>query len=147
MKTRIITMVATLTLLSLTSGCGVLRQFWFGRGARCGVKALHNAPAADCGCGPAAPAYAAEPVCGNEPVCGYESYGGVVNDPYLSGGVVGGGVIVGGEYPAESVIGNEAWVPRGSQNIVAPQSYGANKFDTDGARIINELPPGVTSSN
>ncbi len=70
----------------------------------------------------------------DEPVCGFESYGGVVNDPYLSGGVVtegvvGDGVIM-GEYPAGSSIQGTV-LP---DNFEPAQGYRSNKFDTDGAQ-------------
>ncbi len=163
MKTRIITVVASVTLLCLTSGCGVMRQFWFGRGARCGPNAPRYAPVgqpatpcrsplcqqpaavmpqAGCGCETATPAYAAEIG------CGIESYGGVINDPYLSGGIVGDGVIV-GEYPAGSSLPGTIMPDNFVPAQIDSQGYRSNKFDTDGARIISEepLPPGVTPIN
>ncbi len=59
MNTRICAVVATVTLLTLTSGCSGMRNFLFGRGARCGMcnQPSGPAPAADCGSyGPQAPA-------------------------------------------------------------------------------------------
>jgi hypothetical protein len=144
MNNRILTVVATVSLLCLMSGCKAVRKFCFGQGARCGAPAPtylqpgHAPPAAPpCQCvpSPAAVPYA------SEPVCGIESYGGVINDPYLSGEVVGEGVYVDGQYPAGATIMSDDFVPR------VPQNYGVNKFDTDGARIINELPPGVKAAN
>ena len=98
MKTRFLTIIATLTVLSVTPGCGVLRQFWFGRGARCGNGALTQGPLANlrnrvqqqgqvalpttgtCQQQPvvAAPGTLAGPNCGCAPayagaVCGHES--------------------------------------------------------------------------
>jgi hypothetical protein len=100
------------------------------------------APQHGCGCEVAPPVYA------GEPVCGIEAYGGVINDPYLSGdviseGVIGDGVIM-GEYPSGATIPGTI-VP---DNFDARQ-YQSNKFDTDGARIISEdpLPPGVVRAN
>ncbi|TWU24202.1 hypothetical protein Pla52o_21280 [Novipirellula galeiformis] len=37
MNTRYLSVVASVTLLVVSSGCGNLKQFWFGRGARCGL--------------------------------------------------------------------------------------------------------------
>ena len=37
MNTRFVSVVASVMLLLVSSGCGTLRQFWFGRGARCGL--------------------------------------------------------------------------------------------------------------
>ncbi|GAA5505176.1 hypothetical protein [Novipirellula caenicola] len=37
MNTRFMSVIAAMTLLVVSSGCGTLRQFWFGRGARCGL--------------------------------------------------------------------------------------------------------------
>ncbi len=143
MNNRILTVVATVSLLCLTSGCGVIRKFCFGRGARCGAQAptylQPGAAAPNCQCAPSA-APAPSPYA-SETVCGIESYGGVINDPYLSGEVVGDGVYVDGQYPGGATIMGDDFVPR------VPQNYGVNKFDTDGARIINELPPGVKASN
>jgi hypothetical protein len=148
MNNRILTVVATVSLLCLMSGCRVVRNFCFGHGARCGAPAPNylqpgprHAPAAapPCQCVPS-PAVAPAPYA-SEPVCGIESYGGVINDPYLSGEVIGEGVYVDGQYPAGATIMSDGFVPR------VPQNYGVNKFDTDGARIINELPPGVKASN
>ena len=176
MKTRIMTVVASVTLLCLTSGCGVMRQFWFGRGARCGPHApkyvpvappapchapirqqpVAAVPQAGCGCETAAPVYA------REVGCGIESYGGVINDPYLSGEIVGNGVIMGeypyasgqivgdgvivGEYPAGSSLPGTVMPDNFGPAQIDSQGYRSNKFDTDGARIISEepLPPGVT---
>ena len=105
------------------------------------------APAPGCGCELTAPVYS------GEPVCGFESYGGVINDPYLSGGVVsegvvGDGVIV-GEYPAGSSIQGTVLPDNFQPAQIDSQGYRSNKFDTDGARIISEqpLPPGVVRAN
>ncbi len=170
MKTRILTVVTSVTLLCLTSGCGCLRQFWFGRGARCGPRCapapanvypapvypptavappVIAAPSAGCGCEVAPPIVA-------EPVCGMESYGGLINDPYLSGEVVGDGVMIGngaiirdgaivGEYPAGSSIPGTV-LP---DNFQPAETIRSNRFDTDGARIISEqpLPPGLVPAS
>jgi hypothetical protein len=122
------------------------------------------APPAGCGCEVAPPVYAPEPV------CGFESYGGFINDPYLSGGVVtegvvGNGVIVDngmvidngmvmgdgmvmGEYPSGTSIQGTT-VPDNFSTRIDSQGYQSNKYDTDGARIISEepLPPGVVPVN
>lgn len=105
------------------------------------------APEVGCGCEVAPPVYA------SEPLCGIEAYGGVINDPYLSGNVISDGVISGGVI-TEGMIGEGVIeYPSGSSipgtvmpDNFDPRGYQSNKFDTDGARIISEepLPPGVT---
>lgn len=185
MKTRILTVVAAMTLLAVTPGCGVLRQFWFGRGARCGSNAglrgplarLHDrkkqsyasiptapvcqqpvavapalAPQGDCGCPTTGPVYGSPTYMG-EQACGIESYGGVVNDPYLNGGIVNGGVVDGGvinggivgEYPIGSPYPSSGWQPAPLNS----QGYRTQRVDTDGAKILSEepLPPGAVPLN
>lgn len=54
MNTRICSVIASVTLLTLSSGCGGTRNFLFGRGARCGA----------CRPGVTAPAYTSAPTYG-----------------------------------------------------------------------------------
>ena len=44
MKNRILTVVTIASLLSMFSGCGTMRNFFFGRGARCGICNTINQP-------------------------------------------------------------------------------------------------------
>ena len=76
----------------------------------CGYGSTH-VPSASCNCGGT-----------------IDAYGGVVTDPYLSGGQIVGDTVVGGQsYPP-------AGVPVQSDN------FDARKFDTDGNRITWEEP-------
>ena len=59
MNIRLLRLVAIVTLLGTTSGCCGLKNFMFGRGARCGVCQRNNT-------GPA-PVYAPQPTCGTRP--------------------------------------------------------------------------------
>ena len=118
MNTRILTIVGTLALLTLSSGCSGMRNFLFGRGARCGLcnkqrtpllPRLHqnsNVPVATgatgiCGLRHSAPVqapltyapnYAVEPGCGRELTCGHEAGCGyeTAADQCNCGGVVAG---------------------------------------------------------
>ena len=119
MNTRILTVAAVMTLLTLSSGCSGMRNFLFGRGARCGLCNSQrtpllprqnldaNVPVAAgasrglCGLRNNAPAqapltyapnYAAEPGCGYEPACGHEAGCGyeTAADQCNCGGVVSG---------------------------------------------------------
>ena len=80
MNARIFSVVMAVTLVSLSSGCSGMRNFLFGRGARCGLcQRLSDAgnalnPLAPAPYTPSAgPGWRGEPVCGYEgPTCGYE---------------------------------------------------------------------------
>ncbi|QDT10479.1 hypothetical protein [Planctomycetes bacterium K23_9] len=131
----------------MEAGCG--REMGCGLEAGCGIETLPNS----CNCGNAS-SYG--PVIRN--------YGSASIDPYLAGGqVIDGGVIngmpidgqiIGNPIMGEQVIGSSiyggqafdggSWVPRGDSGI-----YSANKYDTDGNKIISEepLPPGAVPAN
>ncbi|TWU02575.1 hypothetical protein [Stieleria varia] len=166
MKNRILTIVAASTLLCLTTGCGTVRNFLFGRGAGCGLCRSNASILPQPASVPVAP-----PACGltqPEPTCGYpaqntcgcqtpatcgtcspssNSYGpvssGYAPDPYsgiigssVDGGYIQGEVING----APTYGGTEGWYERPGTST--QQSY---KVDRDGARIVSEdpLPPGA----
>jgi hypothetical protein len=186
MNIRFLALVATVTLLSMTSGCCGLKDFMFGRGARCGLCQRLGAPAslpayapqAPCSAAPYAPAatYApAAPTCSQPMVyapnadCGCNgyarggdvsygsayspgcechnptaSYGGIVNDPYLSsGGVPYGETVVGEQIIGEQVIGGTTYPGMSYPSGSAPLPSGdwqARKFDSDGNKILWEEP-------
>lgn len=112
------------------------------------------APQVGCGCEMATPIV-------SEPVCGIESYGGVINDPYLTGQVVGDGVMMGnggiisnGTVIDGQIIGGSSMPGTVMPDNFVPadmnsQGYRSNRVDTDGARIISEepLPPGVVPAS
>lgn len=150
MNIRILSVVAVMTLVSLSSGCSGMRNFLFGRGARCGLcnsnpggmtgPMFGNTMQAPCGtpsCG--------QPYVGQQPGGGSEYYGpapysgegyqcgtcGSVssgdcgcgyNDPYMSSGAVG--------------------VPQSGPAMgpVQGDDFNARKFDADGSRIMWEEP-------
>ncbi|MEO1528273.1 MAG: hypothetical protein AAFX06_22860 [Planctomycetota bacterium] len=146
MNNRILTIVMTAVLLSTSTGCGVFRNFLFGRGARCGLCNRLSAPAQKLAPAavPAAPAcntptYVQPQVpqasCGCQPdPCGQTH----AYDPYLSGGYVGSGMVM------ESPIYGDNFQARAYQSYMPAVDQGY-KVDKDGARIIHEdpLPPGA----
>jgi len=150
MNTRICSVVMVVTLVSLSSGCSGMRNFLFGRGARCGLcnsnpggmtgPQFGNTMQAPCGCGPTGQPYA-----GPSQGCGTEQYGPA---PYAGGGYSCGscgaqpsadcGCGYADPYMSSGVIG----IPQGGQ--VAPpiqgDDFSARRFDNDGSRIIWEEP-------
>ena len=158
MNNRIFLVVMTIAVLSTSTGCGVFRNFLFGRGAKCGLCNRLKAPAQKLG--PAAvpaaptcntPTYVQPQVpqahCGCNPnPCGQAA----TCDPYLSQGydcgAIGSGTVLGGT-PIYGYGDNfqprayQSYMPAIEQGIVG-QGY---KVDKDGARIIHEdpLPPGA----
>lgn len=174
MNKRILMVVLTAAVVTTTSGCTPFRNFFFGRGAKCGlcnrlqapfqrhapvaaapqptcnqptyVQPGYAAPAADCGCNPGSyMAPQASNTCGSG--CGSVT-SGYGPDPYA--GVVGNGVTIdnGQSYY------NGTWVPAPTDS----QGYRSNymgypdtgyKVDRDGNRIIYEdpLPPNAQAVN
>lgn len=165
MNTRIRSIVVAVTLLSLTSGCSGMRNFLFGRGARCGTCSAISGPASNPGydnrgqapCSPESQSPCNQSVVGvphngcgcnaaygsayaGQCECGGETQ--YTTDPYLSGGTMPyEGQIIG-----ETVTGGQVY-----PNSVAPiQPDGfdvrARKFDSDGNRILWEepLPPNTS---
>ena len=158
MNKRIMMVVVAATLVSTAGGCTPFRNFFFGRGAKCGLCTRIRAPfkrdvpvtaPPATGCNQPAcsqpvynqPQYVpASPGCGcNSSPCQSPCSSGYGYDPY--GEVIGNGV--GGN-----------WVPAPTDS----QGYRANyqgypdsgyRYDNDGARIIQEdpLPPGVVNAN
>ncbi len=155
MDKRIVTVVMIAALVSLSSGCAPFRNFFFGRGAECGlcdrVKApfqrilprsvapppascpqpTHaqppHAPANPCGAGTQ---YAPQPNAAAAGNCG--------NDPYIGNGTYGAPVVEG-----QPIYGGD-WQQRYNANY--PGAYAPGyRVDRDGAQIIHEepLPPGA----
>ena len=139
MNTRIYTVIAIMTLMSFSTGCTGIKNFLFGRGARCGLCNLGglapqfgNAMQAPngqtpcqqpgCGCNGNGQVYSAQS-CGG---CGVNNYG--VADPYQSGQVMGGAIPQSGQ------------VMGGSGVSIQADSFNARRFDNDGSRILWEEP-------
>ncbi len=123
MNTRIITVVAALTLLTFSGGCSGMRNFLFGRGARCGLcnRLDNQAPAPNYNtaaaqpCAPQCPpapqqnmVVAPQTGCGCNGATYAPSYGAahsgnacgcgvgqevISHDPYMNGVVVEGDVV------------------------------------------------------
>ena len=137
MNARICSVVLAVTLLTTSTGCSGIRNFLFGRGARCGLcNQTETAPAYDTTCQPCVPMcnnVVAVPGCVSD-VCGTcgpaygAAYGcqcgdqGITVDPYMQGGtIIDSGV--------PGVVGNgiqDSWQPR--------------KYDAQGDLIIQEGP-------
>lgn len=151
MNNRVFSIVVVVTLVSLSSGCSGMKNFLFGRGARCGMcnantggvpnPQFGNTMQAPCGCPPASqPHYAPDygyapqptqaPYTGGGYSCGscgsqYSNDCGCgygYADPYASGGAVG--------------------ISPGGQSVAPIQGddFSARRFDSDGSRIIWEEP-------
>lgn len=147
MNKRILMIVMVAGLVSTTGGCTPFRDFFFGRGAKCGLCTKIRAPFQ-----PVAPAVVQPvPPC-NAPVYGCQpdpcAVGGVYapapnagtcNSCYGSDPYVGNGV-----YGAPAVQGD--WQQRYNSNYAGYPGY---KIDRDGNRIIFEepLPPGASVVN
>ena len=145
MNTRICSVIAIMTLVTFSSGCAGIKNFLFGRGARCGLCSggslapqFGNAmqapnPAGPCqqpaGCN--GQVSSAQPCggCGSTAMnhSGYGNYG--VADPYQSGQVI----------PQNGQMMGDAGVP------MQTDGFNARKFDTDGSRILWEEPAGSNS--
>lgn len=155
MNNRILLVVTTAAVLSTSTGCGVFRNFLFGRGARCGLCNRLSAPAQK-----AAPvAVPAAPTC-NTPTyvqpqpqahCGCNNYTAANPcDPYLNQGY-GYGAVGSGAILSDTPIYGDGFQPRSypsyrpSIDQAHRQGY---KVDNDGARIIHEdpLPPGAMAA-
>lgn len=169
MKNRILTFATAATLLCLSTGCGTVRNFFFGRGASCGLcsgsptclPVPGNVPAlrsqAPCNA-PAEPtcAYPTQNACrcpDPVPNCGTcvpsaGSYGPTTlnypYDPY--GSVIGSsidGTIIDGGIIGDPVIYGDGgnWQQRGTVTMPGVSSnYQSYKVDKDGMRIIHEDP-------
>ena len=174
MNKRIITVVMTAAVVATTSGCAPFRNFFFGRGAGCGLCNRLSMPGKG-GCRkntPApAPCYApvntAPPACGNTPAYTQPPYApapgncGCNSAPYVhSSGYApeySGAVCEGcnSDPYSGTVIGNGVsgdgfyQAPLNEQGVRAnyPPPYDTGyRLDRDGARIIAEdpIPPGAT---
>ena len=167
MNIRICSFVAVMTLVSITSGCSGMKNFLFGRGARCGLcnsnsggmpaPQFGNAMQAPCGgpqCGQPnmGQPFANQPYMGPQHGCGSEHYQPA---PYNQGGYSCGtcGAPSGGDcgcsYSDPYMSGEVMGVPNGAVGYpagvptMAPiqtDDFSARKFDNDGNRIIWEEP-------
>ncbi len=159
MEKRIVTVVMIAAFVSTSSGCAPFRNFFFGRGAQCGlcdrVKAPFQRilprsvapPAAGCQqptyvqprhapapCAPTNPCATGTPY--GPPTAGAAGTG--CNDPYIGNGVYGAPVVEG-----QPIYGGD-WQQRYNANYYGGYSPG-HRVDRDGAQIIHEepLPPGA----
>ena len=147
MNTRICSVIAIMTLVSFSTGCTGIKNFLFGRGARCGLcnggslapqfgNAM-QAPNPNGSCqqpaGYNGQVYSAQPCggCGSTVPnhCGCGNYG--VADPYQSG----------------QVIPQNGQVMGGTAVPMQTDGFNARKFDTDGSRILWEESEESTGSN
>ena len=145
MNTRICSVIAIMTLVSFSTGCTGIKNFLFGRGARCGLcnggslapqfgNAM-QAPNPNGSCqqpaGYNGHVYSAQPCggCGSTVPnhCGCGNYG--VADPYQSG----------------QVIPQNGQVMGGTAVPMQTDGFNARKFDTDGSRILWEESTGSNS--
>ncbi|MAI69725.1 MAG: hypothetical protein CMM01_02280 [Rhodopirellula sp.] len=145
MNTRICSVIAVMTLVTFSSGCSGVKNFLFGRGARCGLcsggsaaplfgntmqapnPGTYQQPAAGCN----GQVYSAQPGggCGTTVPdnCGCGPYGNV--DPYQSG----------------QVLPQNGQIMGGTGGPMQTDSFNARKFDTDGSRILWEESAGGNS--
>ena len=161
MNNRIFTVALIATIVSLSSGCSGMRNFMFGRGARCGLCNRGAAPAApapqfgntmQAPCGPPAcnQPYAApaQNCCPDPYVQPYASGGyscGSCGSP--SAGDCGCGYGYVDPY-TNSIPSGAVGVPSTGQPMgnvapmapVQPDDFSARRFDNDGSRIIWEEP-------
>ncbi|MGI9471446.1 MAG: hypothetical protein ACR2NZ_07945 [Rubripirellula sp.] len=162
MNTRICSVIAVMSLMSFSVGCGGMRNFLFGRGARCGLcnrnapepqfgntmqapcgaPRCQGAPQGGCGCN--GQAYSAQPcgTCGSTAAgdCGCGGMTGTYGsgnygtvDPYMSGGAV------------PSAIPQNGTVIAPPGTMIQSDGFSARKFDNDGSRILWEEPVGTNS--
>ncbi|KAA5540715.1 hypothetical protein FYK55_20210 [Roseiconus nitratireducens] len=173
MNNRMMTVLMAALLVSASTGCTSMKNFLFGRGARCGlcnrvslptapflpraapapptcntptyVQPNYGGPQTGCGCSPAPCNNSCNTGSGYGPAPTNNCYR---NDPY-QGGVCGSGTVMEGQ-----PIYGENWQPAPT----TPEGYRANygdpydtgyKVDSDGARILHEepLPPGAMNVN
>ena len=146
MKTRICSVIAIMTLVTFSSGCTGIKNFLFGRGARCGLCSggsvapqFGNAMQAPNPSGPYQQSaggcngqvYSAQPCngCGATAPnnCGCGNYG--VADPYQSG----------------QMIPQNGQMMGGAGGPMQTDSFNARKFDADGSRILWEESPASNS--
>ena len=146
MNTRICSVIAIMTLVTFSSGCTGIKNFLFGRGARCGLCSggsvapqFGNAMQAPNPSGPYQQSaggcngqvYSAQPCngCGATAPnnCGCGNYG--VADPYQSG----------------QMIPQNGQMMGGAGGPMQTDSFNARKFDADGSRILWEESPASNS--
>ncbi|WP_236622420.1 hypothetical protein [Novipirellula maiorica] len=176
MNTRFMSVVAAMTLLLVSSGCGTLKQFWFGRGARCGLcnrtqsvlpgnlgVLPQPAPCTQTPYAPVAPqpqvplAVAPTPGCecntytGPELGCGSEVAAKCPSCNSVSSGY-GGNLGYGTSLDQYGNVVNDPYL---QGEIVGSSIYGdsgniiSDDFDARGDRIISRdpLPPGAVPAN
>lgn len=171
MNNRLILTVMTAAVVTTTSGCAPFRNFFFGRGARCGLCTRLSAPLRR----QVAPLATAQPTC-NQPACVQPQYAplaagsGCYSDPCATGYApsvnygqttsaypsdpyccpIGNGVQQ-GMSPYMQPYGSD-WQPRAGQdyqsNYLGYPDYGY-RIDENGDRIVYEepLPPGARAVN
>ncbi|MEM6470375.1 MAG: hypothetical protein AAF802_12535 [Planctomycetota bacterium] len=152
MNKRLAMIVLSVTVLSISSGCAPFRNFFFGKGARCGLGSRISAPfqrttplaTAPAPCQAPAPVHvqplhqpcAPAPQCGcgpgvYQPTYGPATTGSLYADPYL--GSVNGQPIY------------DDFYARPQESLRPNYSDNGYKVDENGHRIIYEepLPPGA----
>lgn len=163
MNKRIATIVMIAALVSTSGGCAPFRNFFFGRGAQCGLCTKLRAPfqrvLPPAVAAPAAPcqqptyvqpqyAPAPSPCRTPDPCATAPAYapaqataGNCCNDPYVGNGIYGAPVVDG-----QPIYGD--WQQRYNANYPGYANPGY-RVDRDGSRIIDEepLPPGATIVN
>ncbi len=172
MNKRILMVVATATLLTTSTGCTPFKNFFFGRGAKCGLCNRMSAPfkrnepvvaPPPCSTAPCGPAPCGPAPCNPTPYSQSAPYHQpAYAQPAPSCGCYpnpcGDQCSVGyGSDPYATVIGNGVsgnWEPRPTVVPEYQSNYGSYedsgyKIDRDGARIIHEdpLPPGAMAPN
>ncbi len=152
MNTRICSIIASVTLLIFSSGCGSTRNFLFGRGARCGLCNRASTPApppamqAPCGQTPyAAPAYGA-------PQCQTPAYQGSVVTAPASGcgcngntGNVDGGQAYAGNPCGSCGDGGQAYAGNSCGGCADyGMTYGGGECGGDCGNVVGGYGPVVT---
>ncbi len=156
MNTRICSVVATVTLLTLSTGCSGMRNFLFGRGARCGLcnrldvstpsyDTVQQAP-----CGSTCPTYGTtvpqNVVTGPQVGCGCVtdscgSCGTTYGSAY--GGSCGCGVA--GQYTVDPYLSGGTIVDGAVGNgVIMEDDFHARRYDSQGDLIISEDSPRIS---
>ncbi|MEO1614258.1 MAG: hypothetical protein AAFV88_00325 [Planctomycetota bacterium] len=158
MNKRLVMVLLSMTVITTSSGCAPFRNFFFGRGAKCGLCTRITAPfqksaplAAPAAAPCQTPTYV-QPLpqpCAPAPQCGcgpgtYQGYGPAV--PGTTGSMYAPDPYMNNVVPNQPIYG-DSFVPRtlDYQSNYPSQGY---KLDKNGDRIIYEepLPPGAVSN-
>ena len=150
MNKRILMIVMVATLVSTSGGCAPFRNFFFGRGAQCGLCTKLRAPfqrTAPVAAAPAPtcnpPAYA-QPQCGPAPGYAYNPNPCATGNAYAPAANSG---TCNSCYGGDPYIGNGVYgAPSSQGNWQQRSDYKGYRIDNDGNQIIYEdpLPPGAT---